>query len=70
MVELDAALSERAARLAREQALRAADAIHLASAEVLAAGLPGEMMFASWDARLWRAASSLGFAMAPETPPA
>jgi hypothetical protein len=65
VVELDEALAGDAARLAGEHPLRAADAIHLASAIVLAGGTPSEVRFACWDARLSDAAGRLGFALIP-----
>lgn len=50
-------------------ALRALDAIHLASALFLAAGQPDTITFACWDLRLWRAARDEGFTMLPATEP-
>lgn len=50
-------------------ALRGFDAIHLASALLLAAGQPASVTFACWDLRLWRAARDEGFAMLPTAQP-
>jgi hypothetical protein len=50
-------------------ALRAFDAIHLASALRLADGNPAAVTFACWDVRLWRAARDEGFALLPPTEP-
>ncbi len=63
VVELDDGLAREAARLAGDRPLRAADAIHLASAGVLASGDPPTVGFACWDARLSAAARELGFAV-------
>ena len=51
-------------------ALRALDAIHLASALRLAAGKPADITFACWDLRLWHAAHDEGFTMLPDAEPA
>ena len=51
-------------------ALRALDAIHLASALRVAAGDPTSVTFACWDLRLWRAARDEGFTMLPPAEPA
>ena len=48
-------------RLVREHSLRGFDAIHLASAQVLAGEEPGSVTFASADLRLNNAASRCGF---------
>jgi uncharacterized protein len=62
VVEVDAALCERAAELACATGLRTLDSLHLAS--VLA--LPRERLtFATWDARLHRAARERGLATLP-----
>ena len=50
-------------------ALRAFDAIHLASALRLADDHPPAVTFACWDVRLWRAAHDEGFALLPRTEP-
>jgi uncharacterized protein len=61
-VELTAAVERRAGRLAREHALRGADAVHLASA--LAIGDP-ELVIAVWDRRLHAGAQAAGIRVAP-----
>ena len=66
VVELDDALDREAARLAGDHPLRAADAIHLASAGVLASGDPPAVRFACWYARLADAARGLGFTVVPD----
>jgi len=50
-------------------ALRALDAIHLASALLFAAGRPANVTFARWNLRLWRAAHDEGVVMLPATEP-
>jgi uncharacterized protein len=50
-------------------ALRALDAIHLASALRLALGKPQAITFGCWDRRLWRAARDEGFTMLPPAQP-
>jgi len=50
-------------------ALRAFDAIHLASALRLADGNPASVTFACWDLRLWRAARDEGVALLPASEP-
>jgi predicted nucleic acid-binding protein len=61
-VELTAAVEQHAGQLARSLALRAADAVHLASA--LAIGDYGLVM-AVWDRRLHAGARSAGLRVAP-----
>jgi uncharacterized protein len=61
-VELTAAVEQRAGQLARAQALRGADAVHLASA--LAIGDP-ELVLAVWDRRLHAGARAAGLRVAP-----
>lgn len=61
-----AALVDRHSR----HALRAFDAIHLASALLVAGGQPASSTFACWDLRLWRAARDEGFTMLPLAEPA
>lgn len=68
VVELDSAVAVHAGGLARDQGLRAADAIHLASALAVEAE-PREVTFACWDRRLWNAARALGFLLVPEIGP-
>lgn len=50
-------------------ALRAPDAIHLASALRLVPDDPACLTFACWDLRLWRAAHDEGFSMLPANEP-
>lgn len=69
VVDLDEALIKRAGELAAHHPLRAADAIHLASAELLAPQTRADVLFACWDPRLWEAAGSVGFTRAPATAP-
>jgi predicted nucleic acid-binding protein len=64
VVEVDAPLSERAAELACTSGLRSLDAIHLAAA----LALPRRALtFATWDARLHRAAREHGLETLPAT---
>jgi hypothetical protein len=73
VVAADAALVRDASRLIDQHprhALRAFDAIHLASALVLAAGRPASVTFACWDQRLWRAARDEGLTLLPAAEPA
>lgn len=69
VVELDDVLARRAADLTRELPLRASDAIHLASAEVIAADAREDVVFACWDRRLWDAAGTIGFVVLPLSQP-
>lgn len=69
VVEMDESISLRAAELARTHALRAGDAIHLASASLITFRDPANTVFACWDGRLWRAASAAGFQLLPEAAP-
>lgn len=66
IVELDEPLGQSAVQLCRDQPLRSADAIHLASAAQLAETEPG-VRFASWDRRLWEAAGLVGFTRVPQS---
>lgn len=66
IIELDDALMRRAGQLAVQTGLRSMDAIHLAAAETLS-GL--DLAFATWDRRLWQAASGLGIPLLPESQP-
>jgi uncharacterized protein len=66
-VELTAAVERDAGQLAREHALRGADAVHLASA--LAIGDP-ELVIAVWDRRLHAGAQAAGIRVAPAHLPA
>ncbi len=61
-VELSAELERQAGRLARQHALRGADAVHLASA--LAVGT-SDVVVAVWDARLARGAGAAGLTVVP-----
>jgi hypothetical protein len=61
-VELTDAVTVRAGRLATEQALRGADAVHLASALAVSRT---EVVLAVWDHRLRAGAQSCGLAIAP-----
>lgn len=62
VVEIDRRLSERAAELALSAGLRTLDAMHLAAALSLSADRP---IFATWDARLHRAAREHGLRTLP-----
>lgn len=61
-VELSAAVTARAGKLASLYALRGADAVHLASA--LAVGAE-ELLFAAWDRRLRAGVEAAGIELAP-----
>lgn len=63
-VELTANVERNAGQLAAQQALRGADALHLASA--LAVGSPG-LVIAVWDRRLHAGAVAERLAVAPAT---
>jgi predicted nucleic acid-binding protein len=69
VVELDEALTRNAGELTRARPLRALDAIHLASAEVIAEEARDEVTFVCWDRRLWEAAEDSGFGIAPSRSP-
>jgi predicted nucleic acid-binding protein len=60
-------LARRAGELAQAHALRGFDAIHLASAEALAALLAKPVVVAAFDDRLSAAARALGLATLPAT---
>ncbi|HEX3174355.1 MAG TPA: type II toxin-antitoxin system VapC family toxin [Solirubrobacterales bacterium] len=62
IVEIDAALCERAAELACATGLRSFDALHLAAALALP---QRDLTFATWDARLHRAAREHGLKTLP-----
>jgi predicted nucleic acid-binding protein len=62
IVEVDRELAERAAEIARATRLRALDALHLAAALRLGDDAP---TFATWDARLHRAAHRHGLRTLP-----
>jgi len=63
MIELSPDVASVAGDLAQQVALKASDAVHLASA--LTVSVPDELLFVTWDGRLASAASSLGLAVAP-----
>jgi predicted nucleic acid-binding protein len=62
VVDVDQALAERAATLALSHRLRALDALHLAAALSLPTD---DLTFATWDARLHRAARGEGLDTLP-----
>jgi predicted nucleic acid-binding protein len=64
VIELDAGLSEEAAKLAAENRLRSLDAIHLAAA--LSLPTP-DLVLTTWDRRLHAAAATRGLAVIPES---
>jgi predicted nucleic acid-binding protein len=61
-VELSLAVERQAGQLARNHALRGADAVHLASALVIA---DPELIMAVWDRRLHAGAMAAGLRIAP-----
>ena len=64
VIEIDQRLVEDASVLAIDRALRSLDAMHLAAALVL----PREdLLFATWDRRLHKAAGRAGLRLIPET---
>jgi len=67
MVEVSQAVSERAGALVDRRPLRAADALHLASALTLAAdgAEPDRLLVAAWDRRLAAAARAEGLTVLP-----
>jgi predicted nucleic acid-binding protein len=65
-LEVSGSLVRRAAELAEAPRLRGYDAIHLASALLLADRLGGETIFASWDDVLDAAAAREGFRLLRE----
>ncbi len=69
IVELDAALAREAGELAGVYRLRAADAVHLASALLVAGADPGAMTFACFDRRLRQAARVVGLSVTPAGSP-
>ncbi len=69
IVELDEMLTREAGELTRAHPLRAADAVHLASADVIVEESREEVVFACWDRRLWEAAETSGFRLAPTNIP-
>ncbi len=69
IVELGEMLTREAGELTRAHPLRAADAVHLASADVIVEESREEVVFACWDRRLWEAAEGSGFKLAPTNIP-
>ncbi len=63
VVEVDDKLAEHAAELTVSSELRTLDALHLAAALVLP---PERITFATWDARLHRAARGQGLRVLPD----
>jgi uncharacterized protein len=61
-VELSPAVEQRAGQLARQHALRGADAVHLASALAIA---DRDLIVAVWDRRLHAGATAAGCRVAP-----
>jgi predicted nucleic acid-binding protein len=66
VIEMTEAVARNAGELAREHALRAADAVHLASA--LALGTDG-VVVAVWDRHLRSGAKAAGLRVAPQARP-
>lgn len=64
IVEVNASIADRAAALADRRPLRAGDALHLASALLLAQARP---VFAAWDRRLADAGRAEGLTVLPPT---
>lgn len=62
VVEIDASLAEHATELALAEELRSLDALHLAAALLISSD---QLTFATWDARLHRAAQRRGLAVFP-----
>lgn len=62
VIEVDASLAERAVELASTEDLRSLDALHLASALLIASD---RLTLATWDIRLHRAAQRQGLAVLP-----
>ena len=60
LLELTSTLIRRAAEFAETHALRAYDAVHLASAKILRERLQGPIHFACWDSNLMTAARREG----------
>jgi len=60
LLEVSDSVIRKAAKLAETHALRAYDAIHLASANVLREHLKERVLFASWDSKLLNAARREG----------
>jgi predicted nucleic acid-binding protein len=64
VVEIDQRLAEHAAELTIEYDLRSLDALHLAAALVLPSE---ELILATWDRRLHKAAQRIGLQVMPDT---
>jgi uncharacterized protein len=64
-IEIDSILVRRAAALARENALRGYDAVHLAG--LIRTGPAGGPSFACWDRDLRDVAWKVGYALIPES---
>lgn len=62
VVEVDQDLVEEAARLASAEDLRTLDSLHLAAARIAPRR---DLVLATWDLRLWRAAQRCGLATLP-----
>lgn len=63
MIELAPGVAGLAGDLAQQMALKAGDAVHLASA--LTVSVSDDLLFVTWDRRLAMAATSAGLAVAP-----
>lgn len=61
VLELTPSVAEAAGRLAEQHALRGADAVHLASAKMLSE----ELVVATWDLAMRRAATTIGLGILP-----
>lgn len=66
-IEVDEPLVRAAGELATRHGLKAADAMHLASAFTVAGGPAGQTALITFDARLREAAAAEGFLVLPET---
>lgn len=66
VIDLSDSLADRAATLVSTRRLRTLDAIHLASALEVA---DEDLVFATWDRRLWDAAVAEGLAVIPQRRP-
>jgi predicted nucleic acid-binding protein len=63
VIEVDQDLVEQASQLAADHQLRSLDALHLAAALLLSSG---ELVLATWDRRLHRAARAAGLQVLPD----
>ena len=66
-VAFEAVIWDRAAQLVEHFPLKAYDAVHLASAELIRRTGASSVTFACFDATLCRAAASLGFGLLPDS---